>query len=76
MSRSSKPGAKAMTLRLRREQAADLEAVAAADGVSVSDAIRMAIDAHIATRRSDMAFQERLRRNIEEQREILERLAR
>jgi hypothetical protein len=67
---------KAMTLRLQREQAADLEAVAAADGMSVSDAVRVAIDAHIASRREDAAFQERLRRNLEEQREILERLAR
>ena len=67
---------KAMTLRLRREQAAELEAVAAADGVSVSDAVRAAIDAHIDARRADSAFQERLRRNLEEQREILERLAR
>lgn len=76
MSAAPNSDAKAMTLRLRREQAAELEAVAAADGVSVSDAVRTAIDAHIATRRSDLAFQERLRRNIEEQREILERLAR
>jgi hypothetical protein len=67
---------KAMTLRLQREQAAQLEAVAAADGMSVSDAVRVAIDAHIEARRADKAFQDRLRRNLEEQREILERLAR
>ncbi len=67
---------KAMTLRLQRDQAAALTAVAAADGVSVSDAVRAAIDAHIGARRADSAFQERLRRNLEEQREILERLAR
>jgi hypothetical protein len=67
---------KAMTLRLRREQAVELEAVAAADGVSVSDAVRAAIDAHIAARRADPRFQDRLRRNLEEQRAILERLAR
>jgi predicted DNA-binding protein len=67
---------KAMTLRLPRGQAAALEAVAAADGVSVSDAVRVAIDAHIEARRADAAFQERLRRNLEGQREILERLAR
>jgi predicted DNA-binding protein len=67
---------KAMTLRLPREKAAQLEAVAAADGMSVSDAVRVAIDAHVDARRADSAFQERLRRNLEEQREILERLAR
>ena len=66
---------KAMTLRLPRGQAAQLSAVAAADGVSVSDAVRAAIDAHIDARRADSAFQERLRRNLQDQREILERLA-
>lgn len=66
---------KAMTLRLNPEQAAELEAVADADGISVSESVRQAIDAHVATRRGDEAFQERLRRRIEENQDILERLA-
>jgi Arc/MetJ-type ribon-helix-helix transcriptional regulator len=65
-----------MTLRLPDEQARELEMVATADGVSVSDAIRTAIEDHIEARRNDAEFQQRLRRNLEEQRAILERLAR
>jgi Arc/MetJ-type ribon-helix-helix transcriptional regulator len=66
---------KNMTLRLPPEQAAELEAVARADGVSVSDAVRRAIVEHIERRRQDKEFKARLRRLIEEDREILERLA-
>lgn len=67
---------KAMTLRLPAEQAKELELVAEIDEMSVSDAVRSAIDAHIETRRKDGAFVERLRRSLEENRDILERLAR
>ena len=66
---------KAMTLRLEADRAAELEAVARADGISVSDAVREAIAEHIERRRKDKAFQDRLRRMLEEDREILERLA-
>ena len=66
---------KAMTLRLEADRAAELEAVARADGISVSDAVREAITEHIERRRKDKAFQNRLRRMLEEDREILERLA-
>jgi Arc/MetJ-type ribon-helix-helix transcriptional regulator len=66
---------KNMTLRLPSEQAAELEAVARADGVSVSDAVRQAIVEHIDRRRQDKKFKARLRRIIEEDREVLERLA-
>jgi Arc/MetJ-type ribon-helix-helix transcriptional regulator len=69
-------GTKAMTLRLPAEQAKELELVAEIDDVSVSDAVRSAIDVHIETRRKDAAFMERLRRSLEENRDILERLAR
>lgn len=66
---------KNMTLRLQMEQAAELEAVARADGISVSDAVRQAIVEHIDRRRHDKKFKARLRRLIEEDREVLERLA-
>ena len=61
---------KAMTLRLEADRAAELEAVARADGISVSDAVREAITEHIERRRKDKAFQNRLRRMLEEDREI------
>jgi post-segregation antitoxin (ccd killing protein) len=65
---------KATSLRLEEDQAAELAAVARADGVNVSEAVRQAIAEHVETRRSDRDFQERLRRVLEEDRERLERL--
>jgi hypothetical protein len=67
---------KAMTIRLPADQAADLEAVARVDRVPVAEAVRAAIAEHIAVRREDGDFRERLQQLIEENREILERLAR
>jgi hypothetical protein len=67
---------KNMTLRLTEEQAAELEAVARADGVSVSDAVREAIAEHIDRKRKDEGFRERLRSVMERDREILDRLSR
>ena len=51
---------KAMTLRLSAEQADELKAVADADGVSVTEAVRQAIDDHIAARAADEEFRARL----------------
>jgi Arc/MetJ-type ribon-helix-helix transcriptional regulator len=67
---------KMMTLRLGDEQAREVEAVARADRIAVSELIREAIDTHIASRREDVAFRERLQAMLEEDREVLERLAR
>jgi hypothetical protein len=64
-----------MTLRLPTEQADELEAVAQAR-ISVSDAVREATAEHIARKRKDKAFRDRLRAVMERDREILERLAR
>jgi predicted DNA-binding protein len=67
---------KAMSLRLPKEQAAELAAIARADDMPVSKVVREAIDSHIAARRADKDFQKRLKRRMEEDREVLERLAR
>jgi hypothetical protein len=67
---------KIMTLRLEEAQAATLEMVARADGQSLTEAVRAAIDAYIAQRRTDKDFQDRLGDIIQEGREVLERLAR
>lgn len=67
---------KAMTLRLSNQAAKELETVAQVDEVPVSEAVREAIDAHIEKRRQDKEFKDRLRQSIEENQEILERLAR
>ena len=66
---------KSLTLRLDDEQARELEAVARIDDVPVTKAIREAINEHIVSRRADNDFQERLTRVMEEDREILARLA-
>jgi predicted DNA-binding protein len=65
---------KATSLRLSEDQAAELAAVCRADGVKMSEAVREAIDKHIAERREDQEFKERLRKRMEEDREVLERL--
>jgi hypothetical protein len=67
---------KIMTLRLDDAQAATLEMVARADGQSLTEAVRDAIDAHVEQRRSDKDFQDRLADIIREDQEVLERLAR
>ncbi|HSZ15164.1 MAG TPA: hypothetical protein VK790_14095 [Solirubrobacteraceae bacterium] len=67
--------AKTMTLRLTHEQASTLELVARADGQTITEAVRVAIDAHIAERRNDKEFKERLRRRHEDERALYERLA-
>jgi len=67
---------KNMTLRLPADQADELVAVARAEGISLSDAVREAIAEHIERKRKDKAFRERLRRVMERDHEILERLAR
>jgi len=65
---------KAMSLRLPEDLAADLAAVAEADDVSIAEAVREAIDKHIAERRADKGFQERLKGRLEQNRKALERL--
>jgi hypothetical protein len=66
---------KAFTVRLDTDQATDLEAVAAADGISVAEEIRQAVAERIEARRHDPAFQERIRSIIEQNQRVLERLA-
>jgi len=66
---------KAMSLRLPEDLAAELAAVAETDEMPISEAVREAIDKHIAERRADKAFQERLKQRLEENRKLLKRLA-
>ena len=67
---------KAFTMRLPEEKAAELEAVAEADGMHVSEAVREAIDSHIEARRKDKDFQARLTKLVEDNQRVLDRLAR
>ena len=65
---------KAMTIRLPSEQSEELEKIAYIDGVSMAEAVRKAVAEHIDARRSDPAFQRRVRDIIEQDRVILKRL--
>lgn len=65
---------KVLSLRLPEEIATEIAAVARANGVSVSRAIRLAIEDYVAAERADKAFKARLKKRLEEDRELLERL--
>jgi len=67
---------KAMTLRLPRDQAEELEAVALVEERPVAEVVREAISAHIDARRRNEAFQKKLREKLQRNRRILEKLAR
>lgn len=66
---------KVLSLRLPEEIAAELAAVARTNGISMSKAIRFAVEDYVANERADKAFKARLKQRLEEDREILERLA-
>jgi hypothetical protein len=66
---------KNMTVRLPDELAADTEALARVEGKSVNETIKDALSAAIDQRRRDPMFRQRVRQIIEEDRELLERLA-
>src|SRR4051812_34209258 len=67
---------KIMTLRLDDAQSASLEMISRADGKSMTDTVRTAIERHIEARRGDQDFQDRLADILREDREIIERLSR
>ncbi|MFL6238401.1 MAG: ribbon-helix-helix protein, CopG family [Actinomycetes bacterium] len=64
-----------MTLRLPREQADDLELIATVDGRPMSEEIREALEQHVARRREDPEFQERLARVLKNNNAALRRLS-
>lgn len=66
---------RAMSLRLPEPMAAELAAVARTDGMPISEAVREAIEKHIAERRADKEFQRRLKQRLQEDQEVLRRLA-
>ena len=67
--------AKTMTVRLDDDRAAQLEMVARADGQTLTDAMRAALDAHIETRRRDENFMSRLRELRRSEDALFKRLA-
>lgn len=69
-------GTRTMSFRLPEELAAEIEAIARVERVSVSEAIRAAVYRYIACRRTDKDFQQRLRKRMEKDLAVIERLSR
>ena len=67
--------AKNLTVRLDDDLAADAEALARAEGQSLNATVKQALKEAVERRRKDPKFKARVRRIIEEDRELLERLA-
>ncbi len=66
---------KNLTVRLDDELAADTEAIARTENQSINQTVKQALTEAVERRRADPVFQARVRRIIEEDRELLERLA-
>jgi predicted transcriptional regulator len=66
---------KNLTVRLDDELAADTEALARAEGQSLNETVKLALREAVERRQKDPAFRRRVRQIIEEDRELLERLA-
>lgn len=64
-----------MTVRLDDDLAADTEALARAEGKSLNETVKQALKEAVERRRKDPKFKARVQRIIEEDRELLERLA-
>ena len=65
---------KAMTLRFSASDAELLEAIAEAEGRSVSSLLREAVALLIQQRRRSPTFEQSLRREVERKQQLLERL--
>ena len=66
---------KNITVRLPDELAADAEALARVDGTSLNETVKQSLLEAVERRRKNPEFRARLTRIIEEDRELLERLA-
>jgi len=66
---------KNFTVRLPDEDAANFEALACAEGLSLNETVRRALVEAVEARRADPQFKARVQRIIKEDRELLERLA-
>ena len=64
-----------ISVRVPEDVAAEVALVARVEGVNVSEVIRAGVYRHLSLLRTDPAFQKRLRKRLDEDREILERYA-
>ncbi len=68
--------AKNFTVRLPDDEATNIEALARAEGLSLNETVRRALIEAVEARRADPEFKSRVQRIINEDRDLLERLAR
>jgi hypothetical protein len=73
MSRHDPVSGTAISVRVPEKFAAEIAVIARIEDVSVSEVIRAAIYRHLSLLHADQAFQDRLRKRLDEDREILER---
>ena len=66
---------KNLTIRIPDEVAANAEAIDRVDGVSLNETVKQSLVEAVERRRNDPEFKARLTKIIEEDRELLERLA-
>jgi hypothetical protein len=66
---------KNLTIRIPDDVAANAEAIARVDGVSLNETVKQSLVEAIERRRQNPEFKTRLKKIIEEDRELLERLA-
>ena len=64
-----------ITVRLPDDPAAEAEALSRVEGVSLNETVKRSLAATEAQRRTDPEFKARVTKIIEEDRELLERLA-
>ncbi len=67
---------RALTVRLDDELAADAEALARAEGKSLNETVKLALREALERRRHDPDFRSRVKRMLDEDRSLLERLTR
>lgn len=68
--------AKHLSVRLPDEVAADADALARVEGISLNETIKQALVEAVERRRGDAAFRSKLEQMIEQDRELLDRLSR
>jgi hypothetical protein len=66
---------KNLTVRLDDELAADAQALARTEGKSLNETVKLALSEAVERRRRDPKFKARVRNIIDQDRELLERLA-
>ncbi|HEX5526323.1 MAG TPA: ribbon-helix-helix protein, CopG family [Solirubrobacterales bacterium] len=65
---------KAISVRIPDQMTAELAAIARTQDIPLSEVIREAIENHIVSRRTDKDFQRLLKKRLEEDQKLFERL--